>query len=186
MASLFSRFFSKSNKSFLSRQEEQRSNNRYDEIIKKADAICSDLLFNSMDFIKETNKPKNIYYIVFFWTALYYSIFDILEQNNVSSFVEDALPNVLNKCFTKASLSPQVISSAIKFQEKTLAMFELSPIDPNSQDGMVEILNLAYFIDHPNDDVTLDLPNHSTNDVFEYSLAVACVTKNTVSLLTTK
>lgn len=126
---------------------------------------------NTLDFIKKGWDQDDLPDLLYFWTALYYSVYDILQRNSLTTDVMRELHAFLYDFEIKRSVNSDVIDAAIHFQGTMFNTITETVSDPLSKDGMAEILELAYLVCSPDDDPAEISPIDAIT-MFEYTTAV--------------
>lgn len=150
-----------------------------------AKSVMDILCRNQVDFISKGWGNDNLTDMMFFWSALYYSVYDILLKHNIATAVAQEFHIFLYAFGRKYSIDSEGIDAAIHFQETTLNTLKEAVPDPLTKDGMAKILDLACIVCGPDDD-SAEITSIGAITMFEYTLAVQNTVAEIANLLSAK
>ena len=141
------------------------------EMESKERTLCQFLWGAALDFSENAGFPQDPFNLTLIWSALLYSVHDILEENHVMPNIEKEYVYTVSNLFKVPSHKVEVLAEFTKFQRRIYRTISIHDLNPATKTGARKILELSLdirFPDGPPDDM-LPIPL----DTVELSLAAA-------------
>lgn len=151
-----------------------------DENIAKS--ICEKLWESTYLFMEATQVPKTLLESTFFWSAFYYSIYEILKENNLNKRILQEFVVSASRTFQIPTYEVERLAALNQFRDATIKHFIDADINICRPEGSRTALNLALAVRF-SDSTPPEEAKPMPQDTIELMIAALDVTTYTCKLL---